>query len=386
MRVLSVAWVIYDSRLEQFCKDCTGGGLVIKNLCEYIGEKVDSYLFIGRYELPEMLLGNIHIINTMNCKQRMGEEKSHIEKMVMQFENALDVIKPDIVNVHGIGEFSKLCILVCKKRGVPVVYTEHLFIGPSQIIEKYERVVEWEKELYKIPDLDIVAVSTGMKKRILDEFKNISKDKIKVIRNGTNFIADIVESDIKQKKHIASRKILLCVGTILKRKNQEQLIRAYKLLKKSIRDNLCIIFCGNDAMNGRLQQQIIENSLSEDFFWEGGVSSEEIKKYYSIADALIMPSLAEGLSIAVLEAITYGIPVIMFRNSECAEDLNDENVVCFAHNRSDQDLADAIEQWYDKEWDKKYIKQYAKNFTMGRMCQEYIGYYNEVMKSKVIIK
>lgn len=48
MKILSMAWTIYDERLREFSKDCTGGGLVIKNICEYIGRDVASYLFIGK--------------------------------------------------------------------------------------------------------------------------------------------------------------------------------------------------------------------------------------------------------------------------------------------------------------------------------------------------
>ena len=61
MRIISVAWNIYDDRLHEFCQDCTGGGLVIKNVCEYIGRICESYLFIGQCKMPEMELGNIHI-------------------------------------------------------------------------------------------------------------------------------------------------------------------------------------------------------------------------------------------------------------------------------------------------------------------------------------
>lgn len=73
-----------------------------------------------------------------------------------------------------------------------------------------------------------------------------------------------------------------------------------------------------------------------------------MKKYYSVVAGLIMPSYAEGLSLAALEAIAYGLPVIMVKDFECAEDLNDDKVVCFANERSDECLADDYIRYYKK--------------------------------------
>ena len=64
MKILSMAWTIYDSRLQEFCDNYSGGGLAIKNICEYIGRLHESYLFIGRFKMPELKLGNIHIVDT----------------------------------------------------------------------------------------------------------------------------------------------------------------------------------------------------------------------------------------------------------------------------------------------------------------------------------
>lgn len=382
MKVLSIAWTIYDERIKEFCKDCTGGGLVIKNICEYIGRKEESYLFIGRYQMPAIDIGNIHIVDTMSELEGVYDKRlEHIYKMLYIFENILNKIRPDIVNVHGIGEFSRLCIECCNRMKIPAVYTEHLFIGTSRTIEKYERVVEWEKSLYSIQGLNIIAVSTGMKKRIIEDFGKSIEKNIKVIKNGTDFEATIIPSDIKEQYNIQNKKVLLCVGTVLKRKNQEQLVRAFISMKSKIKEEISIIFCGNDGMNGELQNMIAQNGLSHSLIYVGGVSSQEMKKYYSIADGLVMPSLAEGLSIAALEAISYGLPIIMFRDSECADDLNDENVVCFAEKRSDQDLCQAIEKWKDGKWSTKYIKDYAKRFTMDRMTDDYLDYYECIINS-----
>lgn len=381
MKVLSMAWTIYDDRLKEFCMNCTGGGLVIKNICEYIGREVESYLFIGRYQLPEMQLGNIHIVGTdikpVYEENLLSKNEKHLKIMERAFEAAIQRIKPDIVNFHGLGDLMLICIQICRKWKIPYVYTEHLYIGFQKNIEKYNTSVAWERSLYNIPDLKIIAVSAGVKKRILLDFPTIPDTNITVIPNGTDFTVVKSDCDLLDRYSLGGKKVLLCVGTLLARKNQRQIVKAFALLPKDIKENIKVLFCGVDRLDGALQRDIKNAGFQEQLIYVGPVSSNDMKQYYSISHGLIMPSLAEGLSIAALEAITYGIPVIMFSDSECADDLNDTNVVCLAENRSDRCLVEAIVKWFYKEWDKKYIIDYSKYFSMERMAKDYILYYKK---------
>lgn len=386
MKILSVAWTIYDDRLKEFCTNCTGGGLVIKNLCEYIGKKEESYLFIAKYRLPEMMLGNIHIVgNDISDKEEdcdLDVNEAHLEEMTRAFKFAIEEIKPDVINIHGIGEFAIRCIHICQEYNIPCVFVEHLYIGLNKKFKRYDKDVLWEKELYSIPNLRIIAVSSGMKRKILNDYPNIKESDIHVIKNGTDFSAQMVQSTLKEKYGLHSKKVLLCVGTITERKNQLQVIDAFQLLPQKIKEHIAVIFCGVDRMAGRLQEEILSKDLEKQLIYIGAINSSEMKEYYSIANGLIMPSYAEGLSIAALEAISYGLPLIMFSDSECAEDLNDEKVSILADNRSSQKLANTIIHWYENNWDKKYIKQFSTNFTMERMADEYIEMNRELIENR----
>lgn len=381
MKVLSMTWAIYDDKLKEFSENCTGGGLVVKNICEYIGRKIESYLFIGKCQLPEMVLGNIHIIGTDAEKddedKYLNKNEKHLKVMVRAFDKAIQRIKPDIVNFHVLGDLMLLCVPICRKWNIPYVYTEHLYIGKYKNFEGYDRNVFWENMVYRIPNLKVITVSSGVKKKILRDFPEISETNVTVIPNGTNFSAVKTESDLRERYSLSGKKVLLCVGTILSRKNQRQIVRAFNLLPQDIRENVKVLFCGKDALKGTLQQDIMDAGLQEQLIYVGAVSSIKMMQYYSIADGLIMPSLSEGLSIAVLEAIAYGIPIIMFSDSECADNLDDERVVCFAKQRSDSCLAEAIEEWFLKTWDVNYIMDYAKYFSMERMAKDYIAFYKK---------
>lgn len=386
---MSMTWTIYDDRIREFCHNYTGAGLVIKNICEYIGKKQESYLFIGRFKMSELRLGDIHIVDTKSYSdidiwdKHVDDNERHLIQMTRAFEAAIDRIAPDIINFHGTGDLMQRCVEICHKKKTPYVYTEHLFIGLNRNIKGYEKNIIYQKKVYHIPDIKVIAVSTGMKRKILENFPNIPSENICVIKNGTDFLAVRECGDLSQKYNLEYKKVLLCVGTLNYRKNQCQIVKTFQLLPFELQQKLKIVFCGKDSMNGKLQEDILDAGLQDSLIYAGAISSEEMRKYYSVADGLIMPSFAEGLSIAALEAIAYGLPVIMFADSECAEDLNDEKVACFAKSRSDECLASAIEEWYRIEWDKEYIIEYSKNFTMERVADEYIEYYQSCLDNRI---
>lgn len=386
MKILSMAWSIYDDRVSEFKNNCTGGGLVIKNICEYIGKNHQSFLFIGCRKMPELQMGNIHIVGTDiypdTEDNTIDMNEKRLRTMTYAFERTVLRIKPDIVNFHGIGKLMQRCIQVCVRCHIPYVYTDHLFIELNSEIEGYHTNIEWEKEVYSIPDIKVIAVSTGMKKKILKNFPHIPSDDVYVIRNGTDFTISEEDGKLLKQYGTDGGKILLCVGSINERKNQCQIVRAFQLLPADVQNKIKVLFCGKDGMKGKLEREIFMAGLQEQLHYVGALSSEEMKRYYSIADGLIMPSRAEGLSIAALEAIAYGIPVLMFDDVECADDMQDKNVVCFAGERTDISLADAIIKWYGQTWDKDYIRRYSQYFSAERMAYDYVKYYQRRLEGK----
>lgn len=386
VKILSYAWVIHDDKIQKFAGNCTGGGVVIKNICEYIGRKEKSFLFIGKYKLPQMKLGNINIVasDTLDLLEdkNYSDIEAHIHNMCINFKKALDNIKPDIVNFHGIGEMTMRCIDICKQFKIPFVFTEHLYIGLNKDFDGYDTTVEWEKQLYSLPDVNIITVSTGMKNKILNDYPQISKDRIKTIINGTDFKPIFYHNEISDVLKLKSKKVFMCVGTISERKNQMQIVRVFELLPRRIKAEITVVFCGNDSMNGKLQYYINQKGLRDRLIYVGGVSSEKMKEYYTVANGLLMPSKSEGLSIASLEAIAYGLPVLMYRDSECAPDLNDENVICFAEDRSDGAVMEALIKMYNHKWDKDYIINYSKKYTMEHMADNYLEVYRNIIENK----
>lgn len=377
MKVLSVAWGIHDDNIQELATNLTGAGIVIHNICEYIGRKCNSYVMIGAKTMKATKSGNIqYLANNLETLQEKDKDK-RLKLLIAGFYKNLKLIKPDIVNFHGTGDFIFNCINICIKKKIKFVVTIHLYIEKNLNILKMEKAKKYLSDVLSLPEINVIVVGNGMMGKVLNDFPHIGKENIQVIANGTDYIAINTDDLIRKNLGIENKKILLLAGTINARKNQIQVVEAFKLLPEKLKNEIAVIFCGTDTMDGQLQDTIKVYGYEKKLFYVGAVPATEMYRYYSIADGYIMPSLAEGLSIACLEALRYGIPQILFEDSECAEDLDDKKVVCLAEGRSDACLAKAIEEWYGKEWDKDYIIEYSKYFTMERVAEEYIEYYKE---------
>ena len=387
MRVLSYAWCIYDPSLKPFNKNYTGGGVVIRNLCNYIGKYHESYLFLGQVIEPELMIDNINIVKTdydIMQKNMKGDNKEYIAYMTEVFEKTVKIIQPDIINFHDYGELGESIVKhVCSKLQIPYVITCHLYGAKSVEYGGYEDVQEASKKMLELPNIKIITVSNGMKRKILEDYGDYDEKRLIPILNGTDFKADRHNDTLKKELGIGNKKILLCAGSIGDRKNQIQLIRVFRQ-DASLREKICVIFCGKIALRStyNIVDEIEKADLMDCMLYAGALKNEEMKDFYSISDALVMPSYAEGLSISALEAIAYGLPVIMYADSECADDLNDPEVTCFADSHSDAAMGKAIHEWYQKSWDGEYIKNYSKRFTMDEMAKNYLKFYKGML-SKV---
>lgn len=386
MKILFYAWDIYDKDLPEIQVSPNGGSIAIRNIIEYIGRREEAYLFLGKKKLPAKRLHHINIVDTEKYPDYAGVEVDADERWLRTMQNAfketIKELKPDFVNLHGGGALIKRCILVCKELNIKYAYTNHLYIGEEKKSIVKERNILWEQEIFNIPEIKVTTVGTTSKQHILKDYPNIKENDIDVILNGTDFKYEVENTDLIEKLNLHNKHILLCVASIQKRKNQLQLVRAFAEMEKRDRDNIVILFCGKDGMEGALQKEIEKYGLQDNLIYLGVVPNNEMKNYYSIADGYILISLAEGLSLTMLEAMVFGLPLIMFDDVEGASDLGDDKVSLLIHGKEDNDVAQAILKWDQTKWDKNYICEYAKYFNLERVAEDYISYYKKRLAEK----
>ena len=99
--------------------------------------------------------------------------------------------------------------------------------------------------------------------------------------------------------------VLVSTGELNRNKNHETVIRALQTLKNR---DVKYLICGDGPLRGELQSLVRNLGLENQVMLLGFRS--DIKEINYIADIFLLPSFREGLSVALMEAMASGLPVI----------------------------------------------------------------------------
>lgn len=105
------------------------------------------------------------------------------------------------------------------------------------------------------------------------------------------------------------RRCLLCIGRLSKEKGQLLLVYAAKLLVDAGVD-FEIVLAGDGPMRGEVEALTTRLQLSGRIRITGWLDAAGIEQQLHLARVLVVPSLSEGLPVAIMEAMAAGRPVI----------------------------------------------------------------------------
>jgi glycosyltransferase involved in cell wall biosynthesis len=163
--------------------------------------------------------------------------------------------------------------------------------------------------LSKISD-KIIAVSESIKKDIVI-YDKIDTSKILVIPNSVDierFNPEGNFANIKEEFLIKNNDIVIgFVGRIVPAKGLEYLIDTLSYLKEEFR-NIKLLIIGEGSLVDGLKEKSKENNVNDSVIFTG--RRRDIHDILSCIDIFVMPSIAEGLPNALLEAMAMAKPIV----------------------------------------------------------------------------
>ena len=124
--------------------------------------------------------------------------------------------------------------------------------------------------------------------------------------------------------------------------------------------------------------KVAQKGLEEVFVFHGGVFGKDRKTFYEKASLYITPSLSEVISLSAIEAMAYGLPCVLTRQSDVSYFYNmDFFEMC---ENYPQDIARALKNMLDREieWESMSVRSrlcYENNFKWDANILKFIEAY-----------
>jgi glycosyltransferase involved in cell wall biosynthesis len=206
--------------------------------------------------------------------------------------------KADHLHAHFGTNSAEVGMLVNALGGPSWSFTVH---GPKEF-EKVEAIGLAEK-LRRASF--VVAISSFGRSQLYRLLPAEHWQKIQVVHCGL----DSKFVDLPARKPSCQIPRLVCVGRLCEQKGQALLIEAVSKLIANGR-SLEVVLVGDGEMRTQLEKLICDRGLERHIQITGWLTGEQVIDELWRAQAMVLPSFAEGLPVAIMEAMALGRPVI----------------------------------------------------------------------------
>jgi alpha-1,3-rhamnosyl/mannosyltransferase len=140
---------------------------------------------------------------------------------------------------------------------------------------------------------------------------------IRIVYPGTDLETFQKRVDCAQARLLLpdGKKIILSLGSVQRRKNLASLPNVFRLLQPYFRQGKWIFVRCGELLPSRLDQEIRDVIGSENFFQLGHRYGDDVVSLFQAASVFVLPSILEGFSFTMMEAMAAGVPVVANRAS-----------------------------------------------------------------------
>jgi glycosyltransferase involved in cell wall biosynthesis len=210
--------------------------------------------------------------------------------------------RPDVLHIQAIGP--GIMTLLARLLGLRVVVTHH---GPDYDRQKWGYFARFVLRLGERWGMRWSNERIVISKVIADLVRTKHGVDSTLIPNGV-VLPELPDStDTLKKFGLISGRYVLLVSRLVQEKRHLDLIEAFK--QTNLPDWKLVIVGGADHPDA-YQRKLIENGVEAGVVMTGFQSGSALQELYAHAGLFVLPSSHEGLPIAMLEALSYGLPVL----------------------------------------------------------------------------
>ena len=320
--------ILIDAHLSE--NKITGIGRYLNCLIEGVmnRDKKNEYLILINNQLDKN--HPLKIIQSPNVKKIIVNLKGPTFKQNFTIHTILKKYNPDVYH-HPHFDLPYFI-------NIPSVITVHdlkyithpeFFSNKQKIKSTYMklRLQSAAKRAHKI-----ITVSNHSKKDLIT-FCNIPENKIRVIYHGyKRFLVEENEHHISKDLNI-QKPYILFVGERRPHKNMENLILAFsKLIKQNHNDIQLVIVGKKYADYSKPEKMISSLRLNKKVILTDAISDTGLAYLYKNTEMFVLPSFYEGFGMPILEAMSFGVPVLGSNTTSIPEVIGEAGILFNPHD------------------------------------------------------
>ena len=306
-------------------------------------------------------------------KSKASEAICHTIKAVF----AAKKMKANLLHVHAIGP--ALAIPLARLLGLKVVFTHH---GPDYDRDKWGYVA---KKMLRLGERfackyanHVIVISDVIQNLIAEKYGRT--ENVHLIFNGVPTPELCHEPEYFKELGIEEGKYILGMCRFVPEKHLHDLILAYVKLKyeKRIPDDIRLVLAGDTDFEDNYSRDLKKLAKQNNVVLTGFIHGTRLHSILTNAMCYSLPSSHEGLPIALLEAMSYQLPVLTTNiPANLAVNLDP---YCY-HNVGDVDtMAKKLEAICNKPLQR--IKYDMGKYDWDIIAKQVVEVYEECLKSK----
>lgn len=241
----------------------------------------------------------------VKLKHIFAPKKKSLEAIIHTFLGVLYAKKenPDILHIHAIGP--SIMVPFAKLLGLKIVVTNH---GPDYDRQKWGKlakfILQLGEKLGTIYADRVIVISEVIKSIQEEKYKRYDCD---LIFNGVNIPRKSTSIDYIRSLNLEPEKYIIAVGRFVEEKGFHDLIEAYRQLDSDIK----LVLVGDADHETTYSKNLKQLAKKNGIILTGFIKGEKLSQIFSHAKLFVMPSYHEGLPIALLEAMSYNLDVLV---------------------------------------------------------------------------
>ncbi|MDJ0757879.1 MAG: glycosyltransferase [Woeseiaceae bacterium] len=294
--------------------------------------------------------------------------------VIKRIRHAVQSSGVDVVHSHGYRE--DLYALGCS-RHAKLLATNHLWKRTTLRLRAYA----WLDSIMLRKFPRVVAVSKPIAREMLET--GIEPQRIQVISNGIDTEAFRPGDDAGLRDQLCISPDSIVLGTVSSLTSEKAIDNAISAMALVLPEfpELKLLIVGDGPCREELERQVDDLSIAHAVMFLGRRS--DMVEVYRALDVFLLPSLIEGLPMALLEAMACETPVVATSVGDVAS-VVDGSVGRLVEAGSVEQLADGIRRLVESESDRNRMSSIARQrveggFSSRAMASKYAEIYRSVL-------